>query len=405
MPALAEHEARVLSADERRAALEQQIFDELRSTVLARSAGLRACAAAAAERTRMLSFARVAAESGWVRPVVDGSDLIEVVQARHPVVRTRARRLGRGTVRANDLSLDAERRLWCSRAQTWRARAPPCARSRSSSCWPSGFLRAGAARAHRAGRSALHARRRGGRTWRAARAPSWSRWRSARASCTRPRPRSLLLLDEVGRGTSTFRRARAGVGHRGAPARRLARADPVATHYHELCDLAREKPHAVNLTMAVSDVEGRVVFLRKVIPAAARAATASTSPGLQGCPRRYCGGRGILANLEAQGTGRGGTSGARLGPAQVARPAGLFGEPLPALRGAPPASVPESPCRSARRTARRGALCARPVARQPLDALLWLHEQQKKLRLTFAKRLRSRSVSVRVLNALVRPLR
>src|SRR5205085_7035050 len=86
MPALAEHEARVLSAEERRAALEQQIFEELRAAVLSRSADLRACAAAAAEADALLSFARVAVESGWVRPAVDGSDVIEVVQGRHPVV-------------------------------------------------------------------------------------------------------------------------------------------------------------------------------------------------------------------------------------------------------------------------------------------------------------------------------
>src|SRR5207248_354798 len=65
MPALAEHEARVLSAEERRAALEQQIFEELRAAVLSRSANLRACAAAVAEADALLSFARSAAASAW----------------------------------------------------------------------------------------------------------------------------------------------------------------------------------------------------------------------------------------------------------------------------------------------------------------------------------------------------
>src|SRR5207302_7014305 len=84
-PALADHEARVVSADERRSAMEQQIFEELRDAVLGRSVELRACAAAAAEADALLSLARVAAESGWVRPIVDDSDVIEVVQGRHPV--------------------------------------------------------------------------------------------------------------------------------------------------------------------------------------------------------------------------------------------------------------------------------------------------------------------------------
>src|SRR5205823_830202 len=60
-PALTDHEARVLSAEERRNALEQQIFEELRQSVLGQSAGLRACAAAAAQVDALLSFARVAA--------------------------------------------------------------------------------------------------------------------------------------------------------------------------------------------------------------------------------------------------------------------------------------------------------------------------------------------------------
>src|SRR5947207_5438363 len=84
-PALGEHEARVLSADERRAALEQQIFEELRQLVLERSAELRSCAGAAAEADALLSLARVAAEGGWVRPAVDEGDAIEIAGGRHPV--------------------------------------------------------------------------------------------------------------------------------------------------------------------------------------------------------------------------------------------------------------------------------------------------------------------------------
>src|SRR5207237_19987 len=84
--------------------------------------------------------------------------------------------------------------------------------------------------------------------------------------------------------------------HDGVRARTL-----FATHYHELCDLAREKPHAVNLTMAVSDVDGRVVFLRKVVPGAASRSYGIHVAKLAGLPelvlRRA---REILANLEAQ---------------------------------------------------------------------------------------------------------
>src|SRR5581483_2192222 len=89
-------------------------------------------------------------------------------------------------------------------------------------------------------------------------------------------PRSLLVLDEVGRGTSTFD----GLALAWAIAEHLhdqiGARTLFATHYHELCDLAREKPRAVNLTMAVTEVEGRVVFLRKIV-----AGAASRSYGIQ----------------------------------------------------------------------------------------------------------------------------
>src|SRR6266851_1735994 len=105
-PALAEHESRVLSAEERRTALEQQIFEELRGAVLAASVALRACAEAAAQADALVSLARVAAESGWVRPLVDDSDVIEIKSGRHPVVERALSQSGDGPFVPNDLSLD-----------------------------------------------------------------------------------------------------------------------------------------------------------------------------------------------------------------------------------------------------------------------------------------------------------
>ena len=103
MTALADHEARVLSAEERRAALEQQIFEELRAAVLARSAGLRAAAAAVAEADALLSLARVAVDSGWVRPAVDASDVIDIAGGRHPVVERALAASGEGPFVPNSM--------------------------------------------------------------------------------------------------------------------------------------------------------------------------------------------------------------------------------------------------------------------------------------------------------------
>jgi DNA mismatch repair protein MutS len=377
MPALAEHEARVLSAEERRAALEQQIFEELRTAVLSRSAELRAGAAAAAEADALLSLARVAAESGWVRPAVDGSDFIEVVQGRHPVVERALAASGGGPFVPNDLSLDAERRLvvltgpnMAGKSTAMRQVALIVVLAQAGSFVPAQrarvglvdrlFTRVGAADDLARGQSTFMVEM---------------------AECARilhqATPRSLLLLDEVGRGTSTFD----GLALAWAIAEHLhdvSRSRTLfATHYHELCDLAREKPHAVNLTMAVSDVEGRVVFLRKVVPGAASRSYGIHVARLAGLPevvlRRA---REILANLEAQELDESGHPALAAARRKSRAQLGLFGEAIPAAAREPPPPPPDP-----RAKALAEALGALDLSRtSPLDALLWLHEQQKKLR-------------------------
>jgi DNA mismatch repair protein MutS len=171
-------------------------------------------------------------------------------------------------------------------------------------------------------------------------------------------PRSLLLLDEVGRGTSTFD----GLAIAWAVAEHihdvLKARTLFATHYHELCDLAREKPRAVNLTMAVTEVEGRVIFLRKIIAGAASRSYGIHVAKLAGLPERVLHrAREILENLEAHEldeAGRPALAGSR---AQL----GLF-QPPPR----------EPPLLEALRKLDLSRTT-------PLDALLWLNEQQKKL--------------------------
>ncbi|MDX2166420.1 MAG: DNA mismatch repair protein MutS, partial [Deltaproteobacteria bacterium] len=113
-------------------------------------------------------------------------------------------------------------------------------------------------------------------------------------------PRSLAVLDEIGRGTSTFD----GISIAWAVAEHLhdAPSRPLvlfATHYHELTDLARSKPRVRNHSVAVREWQGEVVFLRRII-----AGPASQSYGIQvarlaGVPDPIIGrAREILANLE-----------------------------------------------------------------------------------------------------------
>ncbi|HEY5676460.1 MAG TPA: DNA mismatch repair protein MutS, partial [Myxococcales bacterium] len=363
-PGLSEHEARVLSAEERRGALEQQIFEELRQAVLARSAGLRACAEAAAEADALLSLARVAAESGWVRPLVDDSEVIEIAGGRHPVVERALSQSGEGPFVPNDVLLDAEKRLivltgpnMAGKSTAMRQVALIAVLAQTGSFVPATrarigvvdrlFTRVGAADDLARGQSTFMVEM---------------------AECARilnqATPRSLLVLDEVGRGTSTFD----GLALAWAIAEHLhdvvGARTLFATHYHELCDLAREKPRAVNLTMAVTEVDGSVVFLRKIVAGAASRSYGIQVAKLAGLPESVLKrAREILGNLEAQEldeTGRPALAGPRRNKrAQL----GLFEAPPPPP--APPSQVEE-------------ALRALDLSRTtPLDALLWLHSQQK----------------------------
>ncbi|MGE5414593.1 MAG: MutS-related protein, partial [Syntrophomonadaceae bacterium] len=115
--------------------------------------------------------------------------------------------------------------------------------------------------------------------------------------------RSLVILDEVGRGTSTFD----GLSIAWAMLEHLHderdRAGFVlfATHYHELTEIALVRPAVVNTTMAVKEVGRRVVFLRKVVPGAADRSYGIHVAELAGLPEAVVGrAREVLANLEKQ---------------------------------------------------------------------------------------------------------
>ena len=366
-PALAAHESRVLTAEERRNALEQLIFEELRTAVLARSAELRASAEAVAQADALLSLGRTGAESGWVRPLVDDSDVIEINEGRHPVVERALQAAGEGPFVPNDLFLDGQRRLlvltgpnMAGKSTAMRQAALITILAQAGSFVPAAHARIGLVDRifTRVGAADDLAR-------------GQSTFMVEMAECARilhqATPRSLLLLDEVGRGTSTFD----GLALAWAIAEHLHDAVGArtlfATHYHELADLAREKPRAVNLTMAVTEVEGRVVFLRKVVAGAASRSYGIHVARLAGLPeavlRRA---REILANLEAQELDEAGRP-ALAGSRQKKRAQlGLFAAPP----DAPPMNHPLVE-----------ALRALDLTRTtPLDALLWLDAQQKKLR-------------------------
>jgi DNA mismatch repair protein MutS len=148
--------------------------------------------------------------------------------------------------------------------------------------------------------------------------------------------RSLVVLDEIGRGTSTFD----GLSIAWAVAEHLHDRTGCrtlfATHYHELQDLARERPRVRNLTVAVREVGDRVVFLRRLVPGGASRSYGIEVAKLAGLPAEVLGrAREILANLETLEVDEGGraalSSGRRRPEARATAQLGLFAAADPRL--------------------------------------------------------------------------
>jgi DNA mismatch repair protein MutS len=193
--------------------------------------------------------------------------------------------------------------------------------------------------------------------------------------------RSLIILDEIGRGTSTFD----GLSIAWAVAEHLH--DKVgartlfATHYHELVDLARERPRVKNLCIAVKEQGGKVIFLRKLVPGGASRSYGIEVAKLAGLPPEVVArARELLQNLESgelddagrprvavrqQSARRGGSTAGQLG---------LFvAEPAPTLQ-ASPAVLPPAQQKVLE------ALKAASIDRMtPLDALNLLAKLQRDL--------------------------
>jgi DNA mismatch repair protein MutS len=145
-----------------------------------------------------------------------------------------------------------------------------------------------------------------------------------------------VILDEIGRGTSTFD----GLSIAWAVAERLHDRTGCrtlfATHYHELQDLARERPRVRNLTVAVREVADRVVFLRKLVAGGASRSYGIEVAKLAGLPAEVLArAREILRNLESLEVDEAGHAALARGTRRREAPAsdqlGLFGAPDPRL--------------------------------------------------------------------------
>ncbi|HUF53131.1 MAG TPA: DNA mismatch repair protein MutS [Dehalococcoidia bacterium] len=266
---LREHEYKALHAKDLEEETESRLLRQVCAQVAAEGPRILEAAAAAAVIDVFCALAEVASRYGYVRPVVDESDLIEVRDGRHPVVE---RIVAEGTFVPNDIEMAS------SGAQVVVLTGPNMA-GKSTYLRQTGliallaqtgsFVPAASARigivdriASRVG--ALDDIATGQSTF-------MVEMLETAAMLNGATPRSLLVFDEIGRGTSTYDGmaiARAVVEYihnrPDAQSRTL-----FATHYHELTELADVLPRVRNLSVAVAEEGGGVVFLHRILPGGA----------------------------------------------------------------------------------------------------------------------------------------
>jgi DNA mismatch repair protein MutS len=284
-PELKEYESLILNAEERVAEIESRLFREVVTRVAAAASQLLSTARALAHLDVLAALAEVAARNSYTRPVLTEDGGIDIIAGRHPVVE-RMIDLGEPFV-PNDTHLsDGERILiitgpnMSGKSTYLRQVALIVLMAQIGSFVPAEqasiglvdriFTRIGAQDEIAAGRSTFMVE-----------------MVETANILNHATPRSLLILDEVGRGTSTYD----GISIAWAAVEfihnhpRLQAQTLFATHYHELTQLANFLPHVRNYKVAVAEEGDRVVFLRKVVPGGADKSYGIHVAQLAGLPR------------------------------------------------------------------------------------------------------------------------
>ena len=263
---LKELESKILGAHERLIALEHRLFSELLETIGGQLDRIQRTANAVAELDVLAALAQVAAENNYCRPVVDDSDELAITEGRHPVVE----QMLKGSLFVpNDTKLNCttDRCLiitgpnMAGKSTYMRQNALIALMAQIGSFVPASschvgvvdaiFTRIGASDDLAAGQSTFMVE-----------------MTEVAEILKNATPKSLVVLDEIGRGTSTFDGmsiARAVVEHISDPAKGLGCKTLFATHYHELTDLEGAIEGVKNYNIAVKKRGEDITFLRRII--------------------------------------------------------------------------------------------------------------------------------------------
>lgn len=302
-PELRAVEQKVLGARDRAAALEREIFDQIRSHTLESSAAIRTAADAVASLDVLSCLAEVGRREGWVRPVVDDGERLEIRAGRHPVVEPILLQSGAGEYVPNDTQLDPAMTAililtgpnMSGKSTYLRQTALIVLLAQMGSYVPAEaahigvvdrvFTRVGASDRLARGESTFMVE-----------------MRETSDILAHASRRSLVILDEIGRGTSTFD----GLSIAWAVAEYLHDAPGLrprtlfATHYHELADLSRTKDHVGNGHFEAREWGDEIIFLRRLVDGGASRSFGIQVARLAGLPTPVIDrAREILHNLES----------------------------------------------------------------------------------------------------------
>ncbi len=262
-PELKEIENKILGADERAKAREAEIFQELRALVVGHLAAIQETAASLASLDALGSLAETARQLHYCRPVVDDSGVLEIVEGRHPILDFQS--TGERFV-PNDTSLDTDGHRFAiitgpnmaGKSTYIRQVALLTLMAQIGSYLPAQsahvglvdriFTRVGASDDLTKGQSTFMVE-----------------MNETANILNNATSRSLVILDEIGRGTSTFD----GLSIAWSVAEHLhdiiGCRTLFATHYHEITDLERTRSGVLNLNVAVREWNDQVIFLRKIL--------------------------------------------------------------------------------------------------------------------------------------------
>ena len=301
---LAELETKIANAAERALSIELGIFDALTNETVTNVDAVRAGAAALAALDVSVSLAVLAEEQGYCRPLVDGGLAFEIVAGRHPVVEQSLRRQAAAPFVANDCNLSpvgvAQGAIWLltgpnmgGKSTFLRQNALIAILAQMGSFVPAGsahigivdrlFSRVGASDDLARGRSTFMVE-----------------MVETAAILNQASDHSLVILDEIGRGTATFD----GLSIAWAAVEYLHEKNQCraifATHFHEMTALSEKLARLSNVTMRVKEWDGDVVFLHEVAKGAADRSYGVQVARLAGLPEAVVNrARDVLHQLEA----------------------------------------------------------------------------------------------------------